>query len=692
MVKLAFPENYRQPTPTYTDPAEILMEFARVLEQAGMIITGLPDTSGKINRLSTTTDKGREKSGWYVAFDGEVFGAAYGNFKTGEEGKWSSVERHSMTAAQIAENQRQVQVAKKEREAAQNELYKEAAKNAEEIIGRSEIVDSHPYCENKGIKGNVSVSEGKIVVPAYDENGAISTIQFIKPDGTKKFLPGGRKRGCYHTISGETDTVYVCEGWATGRTINEATGKTVAVAFDSGNLMPATETVRAKFPNSSLIIAGDDDHEKDVNVGRSKAEACAQALGLMAVFPDVEAGETDFNDVGVERAKAVMENQVYEKRFMSKPYDPDSYHNLYEYDFLVNKWIIRGYVSLVVAPPGVGKSTLMTNLAVSCCSDNDFLNMNLKTGLKCQIINLEDNLGHINNQIAACSYQHNINVNELAERLFVNSTADETFHLVAANDNSTVNETNKLVELIAEIKTNKIDILIIDPIISAHGAEENNNMQMDGFMIAIKRIASEANCAVVLVHHTGKVHTPGDQFAGRGASAFPAKARAVVTMVPMLKDDAKTYDIEDEEANNYVRILEGKNNLAIKSGKQTWFKRVSCELIAANGNVISLPAFQPWQPKISSIEITEDQIQDIIKIAKEGHEDGDPFSSKINATKRWFGIAVAEYLDLELEKNKQKIKGFIAQMIKDNHLFEDSFKSKSREVRKGIFVEQQESD
>ena len=303
MVKINFKKSYLKKSPVYKDPTEILMDFTKVLSDAGMIISGLPDTSGKINRLSTTTDKGRERSGWYVAFDGEVFGAAYGNFKTGEQGKWSSVERHSMTAAQIAEHQRQVNLAKEQREVEQNEIYKQSAKKALSIIAGARKEDQHGYLEKKKIEGAATVHAGCIAIPAIDADGEISTIQFISEHGDKKFLAGGKKAGCFHLINGDSETVYVCEGWATGKTINEATGNAVAVAFDSGNLMPATETVRAKFPNSSLIIAGDDDHEKDVNVGRSKAEACAQALGLMCVFPDVDAGETDFNDVGVERTQ-----------------------------------------------------------------------------------------------------------------------------------------------------------------------------------------------------------------------------------------------------------------------------------------------------------------------------------------------------------------------------------------------------
>ena len=310
-IPLNFDRRSIQSAPVYTDPTDALLEFTKVLEQAGLIMTGLPDASGKIIRTKTVDGKG--KDGWYVCFSGEIFGGAYGNFKTGLEGKWSSVEPHSMSAAQIAEHQRKMKVAKEQSEKVQQAIYEEAAKEASQIWNSGKIVHEFPYLSKKKLSAAVHLSQsegnyyGCMMLPLYDEYGDISSLQFIKGNGEKRFLTGGRKRGCYHLIEGEIDAIYVCEGWATGQTLNLATGSTIAVAFDSGNLLPVTENVRAKFPNSSLVIAGDDDHEKDVNVGRTKAEAVAATLGLRAVFPDCSVGESDFNDIGVERTKKAIE-------------------------------------------------------------------------------------------------------------------------------------------------------------------------------------------------------------------------------------------------------------------------------------------------------------------------------------------------------------------------------------------------
>ena len=93
----------------------------------------------------------------------------------------------------------------------------------------------------------------------------------------------------------------VCEGYATGVSIHEATGHAVAVAFTSGNLEAVALALRAKYPDLKIIVAADDDHLTDRNPGMAKAKAAALAVGgLVAVplFPeDRHDKATDFNDL-----------------------------------------------------------------------------------------------------------------------------------------------------------------------------------------------------------------------------------------------------------------------------------------------------------------------------------------------------------------------------------------------------------
>jgi putative DNA primase/helicase len=89
----------------------------------------------------------------------------------------------------------------------------------------------------------------------------IHSLQFIGPDGVKRFLTGGRVTGCYFSIGNPKGAAALCiaEGFATGATIHEATGYPVAVAFNAGNLGAVAKTLRGKFPDLPLILCGDFD-------------------------------------------------------------------------------------------------------------------------------------------------------------------------------------------------------------------------------------------------------------------------------------------------------------------------------------------------------------------------------------------------------------------------------------------------
>lgn len=137
------------------------------------------------------------------------------------------------------------------------------------------------------------------------------SLQWIAPDGTKRFLPGGRKKGCFHHMGIFEDgkPIFITEGYATGASVYMATQYPTVIAFDAGNLSPVIEELRKAYPNSPLIIAGDDDKGKEYNVGREKAEQAAKEHNCSVVFPqfkDLSTNPTDFNDLHVlEELEAV---------------------------------------------------------------------------------------------------------------------------------------------------------------------------------------------------------------------------------------------------------------------------------------------------------------------------------------------------------------------------------------------------
>jgi putative DNA primase/helicase len=149
------------------------------------------------------------------------------------------------------------------------------------------------------------------------EGGELHSLQFIGPDGGKRFLTGGRVAGCYFSIGSTQGAAALCiaEGFATGATIHQA-GHPVAVAFNAGNLKAVAQAMRDRFPALPLIVCADDDDATDGNPGLTKACEAARAVGGLLAVPDFgperPAGATDFNDLaavrGMEAVRDAMKN------------------------------------------------------------------------------------------------------------------------------------------------------------------------------------------------------------------------------------------------------------------------------------------------------------------------------------------------------------------------------------------------
>jgi putative DNA primase/helicase len=120
---------------------------------------------------------------------------------------------------------------------------------------------------------------GLLVIPLRDSDGNLHSLQFIDSDGNKRFLSGGRKKGCYFALGSPVASLCIAEGYATAATIHESTGLPVAVAFDAGNLMAVAQALRMKFPKIKITLCADNDAATPGNPGLTKAQEAAIAIG-----------------------------------------------------------------------------------------------------------------------------------------------------------------------------------------------------------------------------------------------------------------------------------------------------------------------------------------------------------------------------------------------------------------------------
>ena len=275
--------------------------FAQAIEAAGLVPPGTIHGDGELHRFSTT-GKRSDSAGWYVLHDDGLPAGVFGCWRTGLTETWCSKAESTLTQAERDTMRKRVQEAKRQRDVTLQQRYRETQVTAVKRWDAALPADHHPYLTAKGIKPCSLRAEGAmLLVPMRDTSGTLHSLQTIAPDGSKRFMGGGRVRGCYHSVGRPDGAIVVCEGMATAHSVHAATDLAVAAAFSASNLAPVAQALRRKFPVLPIILAADDDHATEGNPGVTAARQAAMAVGGLVSIPCFPAGRphraTDFNDL-----------------------------------------------------------------------------------------------------------------------------------------------------------------------------------------------------------------------------------------------------------------------------------------------------------------------------------------------------------------------------------------------------------
>lgn len=172
--------------------------------------------------------------------------------------------------------------AEAEREREREERQAQAAQNARQRLAQTVPADGgHPYLAAKRIgPERLWQAAGLLLVPMADADGHLWNVQTIAPDGTKRFLAGGRIKGTFWHCGKAADRLVIGEGMATVAAVRRATGLPVIAAMTAGNLPDVAAAVRARRPDLQLIIAADDD-----KAGNEAARLASQRTGALIALP-----------------------------------------------------------------------------------------------------------------------------------------------------------------------------------------------------------------------------------------------------------------------------------------------------------------------------------------------------------------------------------------------------------------------
>lgn len=529
----------------------------------------------------------------------DLEGGIVWNWATGDEWLWQAKREQPRTPAEMQAYRERCEKAKRDAAAERERELKETAERAEKIWREAKPADdSHPYLVSKGVpcyglriyRGTFQLRgmrcEGALIVPRRTAAGDLVSLQFIAPNGDKRYLNGPVPGGAYFSIGKPDGKLYVAEGYATAASIHVATGGAVAVTFDAGNMLPAAAALHAKLPDVRLILCADDDwratrNGEPYNPGVEAATAAAHAVGGLIAVPvfgaDRPESATDFNDAhklhGEQAVRDALEAaQAPQQTAPVSHGQPPAENRAPAYvevsrledcaprvelqrgssmapvavDWLWNGWLAKRKLHILAGPPGTGKTTLTMAIAAAFSNGGQ----------------LPDRSSAPIGSVVIWSGEDGISDTLLPRLIACGADADKIHFVTAVQDErgkrsfDPAQDVPLLMERLGDVPD--VVLIVVDPIVSAVAADSNKNAEVRRALQPLVDFAEARGCAVLGISHFSK-GTQGRDPVDRvtGSLAFGAAARVVLAAFKVTEPD---------NGPTYRMLVRAKSNIGLDDG------------------------------------------------------------------------------------------------------------------------------
>jgi len=376
----------------------------------------------------------------------------------------------------------------------------------------------------------------------------------------------------------------------------------------------------------------------------------------------------------------------------ASPYEWRDPVNIPKRPWIFGRWLLSGTVACVVAPGGVGKSTLLMSMALSLSSGRAFLGKAIFGDPKrVWLWNLEDDMDELSRSLQAAASHHGITYGDFEGRLFIDSAMEGATLCTAVETKAGFALLEPIYDaLTAELTRRKIDVLFVDPFVSSHAVEENHNTKIDQIAKAWGRVAKAANCCIVLVHHTSKAGSNEvSAMSARGAVALINAARSTLVINRMDEKIAAQHGIADDEVRRYISVADDKHNRAPAEAAD-WFRLVPVSLgNGTSGNLDfgdSIAVVESFKLEKPSLEISDEDHNKILRVIAAGE-----WRDDIQAG-AWVGKAFAEVLKVDVGDKREKatINRMKAQWLQKGFIVVVAKRDNKRAMKKFIEVAKQD--
>jgi AAA domain len=352
--------------------------------------------------------------------------------------------------------------------------------------------------------------------------------------------------------------------------------------------------------------------------------------------------------------------------------------------FLYGRHYARRNIGATIGAGGRAKTTQGGYEAVSMAVGHDLASGQvLASGpLRVWMLNGEEDQDELDRRLAAVCQHYGITKANLGGRLFAQSVRDKPLRIASMRKNMPIlNE--GIVKFMADfIDRNKIDVFMIDPLVSFHAVPESDNPSMD---LVIKEgfgaIANRTNSAGEVFHHPGKPK-PGQSETvvedSRGASSVIWAVRAARVLNFMSPEEAAKLGISEDDRRLHIRLVNGKANMG-PLGSATWIKLAIESL--PSGDEVAVAG--PWSPPDPFDGRTPADMQRARDLAAEGTYRHDSRSPK------WLGYALANHFDFKVAygadnepKDFAKMQAILKTWLKNKVLEIEERKDSDHKLRK----------
>jgi AAA domain/RepB DNA-primase N-terminal domain/Primase C terminal 2 (PriCT-2) len=305
--------------------------------------------------------------------------------------------------------------------------------------------------------------------------------------------------------------------------------------------------------------------------------------------------------------------------------------------------LMRGAVSMLVAPGARSKTTWLITTALACASGRPLQAAHVYGTLRVLYLSAEDSTNEMALRVRAAMKHHALSDPDVSG-LHVIGAERWGLHLLRANGGAPAIDQGGWDALIAELDRILPDVLIIDPLINIlGGVNVNENSAAALLMGRFVELAVKRHIAVIIAHHAAKGRDPASAESAMGAASFTNLARIALAIEPLAEKDAGQIGLPPWEAKFCFRILGTKMNFSAPGADDRWYRIVSIDMenqqppIYMTGDQVAV--VEPFRPGTSAPTFPEQLISDALQAIDAATP---PLSTSKNSKERYAAPVIAQ--------------------------------------------------